>query len=126
LKIIDVEEINRFHLNVSKGRVFRCHVIHYSDRNSEDILIFKFHHLVFHGTSETLFFNDLNEAYMTGKLPDRTLSYIDYAQWERTLNMSDGLLFWKKNRLEYQTFELPYDRHLPTKARTGRGSSVVL
>jgi hypothetical protein len=40
--------------------------------------------------------------------------------------MSDDLLFWKENLLDYQTFELPYDRRLPTKARTGRGSSVVL
>ena len=68
LKIIDDEETNRFDLDVSKGRVFRCHVIHYSDDQSNDIIIFKFHHLVFDGTSETLFFNDLNEAYSTGKL----------------------------------------------------------
>jgi non-ribosomal peptide synthetase component F len=129
LKIIDDEETNRFHLDVSKGRVFRCHVIHYSDLQSNDILIFKFHHLIFDGTSETLFFNDLNEAYMTGKLtiiPNITLSYLDYARWERTLNMSNALLFWKENLKEYQTFELPYDRRLPTKARTGRGSKVIL
>ena len=54
------------------------------------------------------------------------LSYIDYARWERSLNMSNGLLFWKNNLLNYQTFELPYDRHLPTKVRTGRGSTVIL
>jgi hypothetical protein len=128
-EIIAHEETNRFHLDASKGRVFRCHVVRYADRNSDDVLIFKFHHLVFDGTSETLFFNDLNEAYMTGQLPtvrDETFTYLDYALWERTLDMSNALLFWKENLRDHQTFELPYDRRLSTKARTGRGSTVVL
>ena len=128
-RIIADEETNQSHLDVSEGRVFRCHLVRYSNHNSEDVLIFKFHHLVFDGMSETLFFNDLKEAYMTRQLAvvsDETITYLDYAQWERTLDMSDALSFWKENLSDYQTFELPYDRHSLTKARTGKGSSVVM
>ncbi|CAF4100658.1 unnamed protein product [Adineta steineri] len=128
-KIIADEETNQFHLDISKGRVFRCHLIRYFDRSSDDVLIFKLHHLVFDGTSETLFFNDLHEAYMTGQLaivPNDTITYLDYARWERTLDMLDALSFWKENLKDYQMFELPYDHRLLTKARTGSGSTVVV
>jgi hypothetical protein len=128
-EIIADEETNRFHFDVSEGRVFRCHVVRYSDHNSDDVLIFKFHHSVFDGTSETLFFNDLHEAYMTGQLAigsDETFTYLDYARWERALDMSDALSFWKENLRDHQTFELPYDRRLLTKARSGRGSTVIV
>ncbi|CAF4145288.1 unnamed protein product, partial [Adineta steineri] len=128
-KIIADEETNQFHLDISKGRVFRCHLIRYFDHSSDDVLIFKFHHLVFDGTSETLFFNDLHEAYMTGQLaivPNDTITYLDYARWERTLDMLDALSFWKETLKDYQMFELPYDHRLLTKARTGSGSTVVV
>jgi hypothetical protein len=128
-KIIEDEETNSLHLDVAKGRVFRCHLIRYSDHSSNDVLIFKFHHLVFDGTSETLFFNCLNQAYMTGQLtstPTETSAYLDYARWERSLDVSNALSFWKQNLENNQTFELPYDRRLSTKARTGRGATVVI
>jgi non-ribosomal peptide synthetase component F len=40
--------------------------------------------------------------------------------------MSNALSFWKENLINHQMFELPYDRPLLTKARTGRGSTVVV
>ena len=129
-KLINDEETNQFHLDITKGRVFRCHLIHYSDRRSNDILLFKFDHLVFDGTSERLFFKDLNEAYLTGNLEivqNGGLSYLDYARWERNLDMSKALLFWERLSFKIiKNFQLPFDRHLPTKARTGRGSTVIL
>lgn len=127
--IIADEETNRSHFDLARGRVFRCHIIRYHERNDETSILFNFHHSIFDGTSEALFLNDLCQAYATGKLNSSTheqYTYLDYARWERQLDMSSALAFWKENLKDQQLVELPYDRICPTAVRTGRGSSVLV
>ena len=127
--IITDEETNRSHFDLIQGRVFRAHLIRYRERSGETIILFNFHHSIFDGTSEALFLKDLHQAYATGKLIDATKkewSYLDYARWERQLDMLSALTFWKENLKDHQIFELPYDRICPTTVRTGRGSSVLV
>jgi hypothetical protein len=127
--IVADEETNRSHFDLVRGHVFRSHVIRYRERNDESVILFNFHHSIFDGTSEALFFNDLSQAYATGKLIDvsnEECTYLDYARWERQLDMSAALTFWKDNLKDHQILELPYDRICPTAVRTGRGSSVLV
>ena len=127
--IIADEETNRSHFDLVHGRVFRCHVIRYHDRNDETVILFNFHHPIFDGTSEALFLKDLCQAYATGKLTSSAheqCTYLDYARWERQLDISVALAFWKDNLKDQQTIELPYDRICPTAVRTGRGSSTLV
>ena len=128
-KIIIDEETNRSHFDLIQGRVFRTHLVRYRERNNEQIILFNFHHSIFDGTSEVLFLKDLHQVYANGKVADamkKEWSYVDYARWERELDMSVALTFWKDNLKDHHIFELPYDRICPTAVRTGRGSSVLV
>jgi len=128
-KIIADEETNRSHFDLIQGHVFRSHLIRYRKRNDESVILFNFHHSIFDGTSEVLFLNDLRQAYATGELinvTNKEWTYLDYARWERQLDMSAALAFWKENLKDHQLLELPYDRICPTTVRTGRGSSVLV
>jgi non-ribosomal peptide synthetase component F len=40
--------------------------------------------------------------------------------------MSNASVFWQDNLKDVQLMNLPYDRHLSTKVRSGRGSSVIV
>jgi surfactin family lipopeptide synthetase A len=127
--IITDEETNRSHFDLVQGHVFRTHVIRYHKPNNESMILFNFHHSIFDGTSEVLFLNDLRQAYATEELINVTndeCTYLDYARWERQLDMSAAVAFWNENLKDHQILELPYDRICPTAVRTGRGSSVLV
>lgn len=127
--IIADEETNRSHFDLIQGHVFRSHLIRYRERKAESVILFNFHHSIFDGTSEQLFLNDLRQAYATGELIDVTneeCTYLDYARWERQMDVSADLAFWKDTLKDHQILELPYDRICPTAVRTGRGSSVLV
>jgi hypothetical protein len=72
LKTIFNEEMtNRTHFDVSKGQVFRCHIVcrRSSTLNDDgfllvgDWIIFNFHHVAFDGESEQIFLDDLQQFY---------------------------------------------------------------
>ncbi|CAF4089118.1 unnamed protein product, partial [Rotaria sp. Silwood2] len=127
--IIADDETNRSYFNLTQDHVFRCRVIRYREGNNDSVIVFNFHHSAFDGTSEVLFLDDLCEVYSTGELTDFTNeapSYLDYARWERQLDMSASLAFWKNQLKDHQILELPYDRVCAEIVRTGRGSSVFV
>ena len=71
---------------LAEGLVFRCHILHYKEISSNDILsdkdalIFNFHHAMFDFPSMKMFLHDLNQAYTTGQLSyddNTTLRYLD-------------------------------------------------
>jgi hypothetical protein len=73
-----------FHL--AEGLVFRCHLLHYEQISSNDLLtdndaiIFNFHHALFDFPSMNIFLHDLDQVYKTGQLPreeDNALRYLD-------------------------------------------------
>ncbi len=72
--------------DLAKGLVFRCHILHYKQISSNDLLtdkaaiIFNFHHALFDFPSMHVFLHDLDEAYKTGYLSrdgDSDLRYLD-------------------------------------------------
>ena len=84
--IIDEEKRNPQLFDLAQGLVFRCHILHYKEISSNDILsdkdalIFNFHHAMFDFPSMNVFLPDLNQAYTTGQLSyddNTTLRYLD-------------------------------------------------
>jgi hypothetical protein len=86
--IINDEQYNSQHFDLSQGLIFRCHILYYKQISSnyllsdKDLLIFNFHHIIFDLSSINLFLHDLNQAYTTNQLSNydddnTTLRYLD-------------------------------------------------
>lgn len=84
--IIYNERRNSQFFNLAEGLVFRCHLLHYKQISSNDLLtdkdviIFNFHHALFDFPSMNLFLHDLHQAYMTSQLTindNNTPRYLD-------------------------------------------------
>ncbi|UJR22117.1 hypothetical protein I4U23_025181 [Adineta vaga] len=136
--IMHTEKGNPHIFDLSRGLVFRCHLVYYKRISTNDFLsnkdaiIFNFHHALFDFPSMKIFLHDLNQAYTTGQLPpdnDDTLRYLDYAIIEQQMPMAGASMFWLDALHDCQLdrlLPLPYDRHrLSNEHRTGRGTSVT-
>jgi hypothetical protein len=84
--IMHEEKRNPQLFDLAHGLVFRCHIVHYNQISSKDllsdkdVLIFNFHHALFDFPSMDVFLHDLNQAYTTGQLfigDNTTLRYLD-------------------------------------------------
>jgi NRPS condensation-like uncharacterized protein len=85
-EIILNEKHNSQLFNLTKGLVFRCHIVHYNQISSndlltnKDIIIFNFHHALFDLPSMNIFIRDLDQIYSTGQLltnDDSVVRYLD-------------------------------------------------
>src|SRR5271163_3399586 len=86
IHIMHDEKGNSQLFNLAQGLVFRCHLAHYKEISSNDLLtdrdaiIFNFHHALFDFPSMNVFLHDLDKAYTTNKLSnddDSVLRYLD-------------------------------------------------
>ncbi|CAF5032146.1 unnamed protein product, partial [Rotaria sp. Silwood1] len=71
--IIHNEKRNSQLFDLTRGLVFRCHIVYYQKPplnvvGDNDAIIFNFHHAMFDHPSMDIFLHDLNEAYSTGQL----------------------------------------------------------
>ncbi|CAF0911439.1 unnamed protein product [Adineta steineri] len=134
--IMHEEKHNPLLFDLSKGPVFRCHLVYYKQISSNhllshrDLLIFNFHHALFDFPSMNIFLHDLNQVYITNQLPnnDDDMRYIDYAVIEQQMSMTGASMFWLDAlhdcKLD-QPLSLPFDRYrLANEHRTGRGTSL--
>lgn len=91
----------------------------------EYVLFLNFHHIIFDGWSEGLFFRELTELYqarVNGKsasLPDLRIQYADYTIWQREFlqgNVLESQLTYWKQKLQGipPLLELPIDRQRPS------------
>jgi hypothetical protein len=80
------ERGNPNHLDLARGLVFRCHLVHHKQNSHNNLLregdaiIFNFHHALFDLPSIDVFVRDLDQAYTIGKLSGddgTTLRYLD-------------------------------------------------
>lgn len=127
---------NRTLFNISKGRVFRCHIILHG---ATVLVIFNFYAAAIDGESFRAFINDLEKAYRDPNVDLQPLSftYLDVAIRERRIEASNrndarekSLHFWRTFLDETSSTaflnKLPYDRKPSSHARTGRGHSSVV
>ncbi|MEB2589679.1 condensation domain-containing protein, partial [Bacillus cereus] len=75
---------------------FRVTVIHIKD-TSTFYLLFAFHHIIFDGSSECIFFNELSQIYskfnnnLDVNLEPLPIQFADYANWDRSKEVQQGL-----------------------------------
>jgi tyrocidine synthetase-3 len=97
--------------------------------DKKNILVFDFHHIIIDESSLDLFFAELVKIYNGEILSELSLSYKDYAAWQRQRLSSDEyniqMNYWLRKFVsrEFRPLELPYDYERP--ARMGyRGARV--
>jgi hypothetical protein len=123
-QILHNEETNRSLFNLEQGRVFRCHILRRSSDNEDDIIIFNFHHVAVDGSSITIFTNDLRKALINQELfynDKDTITYLDYAQYEKLEDWSDAQEYWSKVRPNSNNSINQQNSSL----RTGKGYTVT-
>ncbi|CAF1685360.1 unnamed protein product, partial [Adineta ricciae] len=129
------EVINRCDLfDLSKGRVLCCHIIRRHNGDTlkvDDLIIFTIHHLVFDGTSVSVFLNDLSFAYandLSFSMSENLLQCIDTSVYERLIDMTRSRHFWYSQLKDYnftRSLSLPVDRHcLSMDYRSGSQSAT--
>ncbi|CAF3542595.1 unnamed protein product [Rotaria socialis] len=148
-RILAEEQRSISSLNVAEGILLRCHIICLRQNasvmknqpkidfdlnsdilNVDDIILFIFHHIAFDATSGEIFLNDLHLAYESNEhpLPPLPLQYIDFAYYERDLDMSAAKDYWIKQLSNFKNLSpinLPYDyKHELQRTRSGKSSSV--
>jgi amino acid adenylation domain-containing protein len=91
----------------------------------QQLLILVLHHIITDGWSIAILFRELTkcyEAFTTGRVPDLpelTVQYSEYAQWQREYLsgdvLSEEVQYWKEKLAGAQTvLDLPADRRRPT------------
>ncbi|CAF3901280.1 unnamed protein product, partial [Adineta steineri] len=131
--------INPDLFDLSSGRVFSCQILQQQKTTHEtahtdfleksDVLVLYFHHAAVDGTSIPILLNDFYNAYsnnMTISLDEQSVQYIDYAIYERLMDMTSSRSFWYSQLERFnlkRALKLPADRHrLPTVQRSGLAS----
>ncbi|CAF1408209.1 unnamed protein product [Adineta steineri] len=99
--------INPDLFDLSSGRVFSCQILQRQKTTHEtahtdflekcDVLVLYFHHAAVDGTSIPILLNDFYNAFrnnMTVSLDEQSVKYIDYAVYERIMDMTLSRSFW--------------------------------
>ncbi|WP_421546121.1 amino acid adenylation domain-containing protein [Lactiplantibacillus plantarum] len=67
------------------------------------------HHIITDGTSETVFYTELEKLYRGEKLDPVKFQYKDYSEWFNELDVSDDKQWWNRQLIDYQRLELATD-----------------
>jgi hypothetical protein len=117
--------------DLTRDRLFRTVLLELGD--AEHVLLVTMHHIVSDGWSMDVFARELTQlydAYSAGgasPLPELSIQYVDFAQWQRQALSGEALqrdlLYWKR-QLEGApaVLDLPTDRPRPA-VQTFRGSA---
>jgi natural product biosynthesis luciferase-like monooxygenase protein/amino acid adenylation domain-containing protein len=77
------------------------------------VLVIESHHIVFDGTSQEIFIEELFRYYQDRTLPSLEISYKDYAAWEKREHrdrvISSQENFWIESMKDFQPLDLPTD-----------------
>jgi len=124
LPVIDVDEHDiprhidenaRHVFDLLQGPVFTGRLL--TVGQNRHLLLLNVHHISADGWSvESILFSELQEnyaAYSQGRIPSLThlpIQYTDFARWQRQLDLTAGLDFWRRYLENYEaSLELPAD-----------------
>ncbi|WNO70377.1 non-ribosomal peptide synthetase [Streptomyces sp. AM8-1-1] len=103
--------------DLTTGPLFRVVVWRLSD--TEHVLLAAMHHIVSDGWSISLFVRDLGAFYDGDTLPELSLPYTEFADWQRRELGGDGVAgelgFWRERLSGLPVLELPVDRVRPVQ-----------
>ncbi len=129
-----VHEESRRPFDLSRGPLWRAELLRLSQ--TEHLLLFTVHHIIFDGWSSGVLLRELGALYRAhvdgepAPLPDLPLQYADYARWQREWLrgevLSEQLDYWRR-QLEGApaVVNLPTDRPRPA-VQTYRGQTESL
>ncbi|HET9406671.1 MAG TPA: amino acid adenylation domain-containing protein [Candidatus Sulfotelmatobacter sp.] len=122
--------------NLSQGPLLRCLLVRLND--SSHILVLVLHHVVTDGWSISILFRELTKCYAAfvnnqdPELPELTIQYAEYAQWQREHMRGEVLAaeiqHWKNKLAGAQTLlDLPTDFRRPSSQTWhGANEEIVL
>ncbi|CAF3976110.1 unnamed protein product, partial [Adineta steineri] len=133
--------INPDLFDLSSGRVFSCQMFQQQKTTHETahtdfleksgVLVLYFHHAAVDGSSIPILLNDFYNAYsnnMTVSLDEQSLKYIDYAVYERIMDMTLSRSFWYSQLERFnlkRVLKLPVDRHRSSAVQRSNLASVA-
>lgn len=89
------------------------------DQHQQAFVFVLWHHLLFDGWSQQVFFNEISTVYAGQALPPLTLQYGDYALWQRELLQGESVdaqkAFWQQNLADFSPLNLPADYKRPAE-----------
>ncbi|MCL1126596.1 non-ribosomal peptide synthetase [Shewanella surugensis] len=104
------------------------------DKKCERYLLIMPHHIAFDGWSITIFFTELTQTYLSllegqkPKLPELSISYSDYAYWQRSYLEGEvlevELNYWRNKLSGFNTLNLPTKQTRPAQINY-RGSNYT-
>ena len=120
--------------NLTTGPLFRARLLRLAD--DDHVALLTLHHIISDGWSMGVLIREiaiLYEAFSTGKpspLPDLTIQYADYSEWQRGWLQGEVLEsqldYWKKQLGgKLPALELPADRPRPA-VQTSRGATLSI
>ena len=120
MNIDDHEDIRRIEAHIQHsmrfdlemGRLLHCHILHRRLLSEVDTVLFSIHRSAFDSISKSIFFRDLTIAYDADEdilfVDDvNSLQYIDYAIYERAMDINASHDFW---RLQMVGYDFPHRR----------------
>jgi amino acid adenylation domain-containing protein len=123
--VVAVEAHLRAPMDLRRGPLFRAVLVRISP--TEHLLGLVLHHIIADGWSVGVLMRELRELYAGRELPPLTISYGDFAMWQReTLcgGMVDAqLCHWRDVLADLAPLDLPGDRPRPA-VRSGGGDVV--
>ncbi|MBN1601029.1 MAG: amino acid adenylation domain-containing protein [Chitinispirillaceae bacterium] len=110
-----IEENMRHVFDLENGPVFTGNLLRINPKRY--LLLLNVHHIAADGWSvESILFSELQkcyEAFSSGNIPSLKqlpLQYTQFAQWQRKIDMTDSLIYWRKHLSGYEaSLELPSD-----------------
>ncbi|WP_224242634.1 non-ribosomal peptide synthetase [Hyalangium gracile] len=128
-----VEETAGFLFDLARGPIVVARLILVAP--GESVLVVTMHHIVSDGWSIGVFLRELAALYngfargVPAQLPELTIQYGDFAEWQRKLLqgpvLAEHLAFWRKELEGAPQLRLPTDRPHPATS-TQRGGMVPL
>ncbi len=92
--------------DLESGKTMRVRLLKRADH---DTLFIDKHHIITDGTSETIFYTELEKLYRSESLNTVEFQYRDYSEWFNDLSVNDDKSWWKQELDDYQRLELATD-----------------
>ncbi|MFF2073696.1 non-ribosomal peptide synthase/polyketide synthase [Kitasatospora sp. NPDC058162] len=115
--------------DLRRGPLLRPALIRLADH--DHVLALTLHHIVTDGWSNAVLLTDLAHLYRAALDPAQPplaplpVQYADHAHWQRGIDATDQLAYWKRQLANLEALRLPLDRPRPT-VRTSTGGTVRL
>ena len=81
----------------------------FSNESNTSYLFIDIHHIINDGYSQNLLVNEIIQRYEKNKSSLNKKDYLDYSIFEKDLNKTTAINFWKKQLNNFENSNIPYD-----------------